>query len=66
LRKSEASRYGPARLDSVLVAELSSFELISMSIVVEVLDQADCEVSPATFTFFVFAYLAVYLLLQTI
>jgi len=66
LRQPEASRYGPARLDGVLVVKLSSFELISMSIIMEVLDQADCEVSPAPFAFFVFACLTVYLLLKTI
>jgi len=37
-----------------------------MSISMEVHDQADREVSPATFTFFIFACLAVYLLLKTI
>ena len=66
LRQPEANCYGPSRLDRVLLAELSSFELISMSISMKVHDQTDCEVSPATFTFFVFACLAVYRLLKTI
>ena len=67
LWQPETSCYRPARLQGILLVQFSSFELILVSIVVNVLDQAHGKEPSAAASIFIFASLcAFYLLIHAI
>ena len=63
LWQPETSCYRPARLQGILLVQLSSFELILVSVVVNVLDQAHGKEPSAAASIFIFTSLSAFNLL---